>query len=150
MRKIFLTSTCFVIAALLLLVSGLSFFGQRASFGAAEPTISLAQPGLVFRDPLTAAQSQSQLQSNGSWSFGGHYDSDYINYVGQNWQYAANGTKYNAGVAFSESGSGLSISVKAVKAGAYTGFYAISPPSDAELFHARITTTYSSIPGGFL
>jgi len=110
----------------------------------------MAQSGLVFHDALNASYSQSQLQSSGNWTFGGHYDSDFISYVGQNWQYSANGTKYNANVAFSESGSGLKIGVKALSSGVYTGFYAISSPSDAELFHARITSVYSSIPGGFL
>lgn len=124
------------------------------SAAASEPMISLAQSGLVFNDQLNTSQSQSQLeqqsQSSGNWSFGGHYDSYYITYIGQNWQYTKNGSNYNAGVAFSESPTGLNISIDAVSNGTYTGFYAISPASNAELFHARITSTYTSIPGGFL
>jgi hypothetical protein len=118
---------------------------------ASEPTLLRAESGIVFQDPLNASLGQSQLQSQSNgWTFGGHYDSDYISYSGGNWQYPANGSNYDATLAFSESTAGLSISVKAVGNDAYTGFYAISPPSNAELFHARITSPYSSIPGGFL
>jgi hypothetical protein len=152
MRRIFVVSICFIVTFLILAIAGISIFGVRNATAASEATLSRAQSGLVFSDSLNTSQSQSQLQTqtNGNWSFGGHYNSYHIDYAGQNWQYAANGTKYNTVVAFSEGQSGLSITVKAVSTGPYTGFYAISPPSDAELFHARITSTYTSIPDGFL
>jgi hypothetical protein len=117
---------------------------------ASEPSLTLAQSGLVFADPLSGSQSQNQLQTDGNWTFGGHFDSYHITNNGQSWQYSANGTGHDVNVGFYESGSGLSITMNAVASGPYTGFYAISPPSNAELFHARITSNYSSIPGGFL
>ena len=111
-----------------------------------------AQSGLVFEDPLNVTQTQSQLetQTNGNWTFGGHYDSSHLNYVDQSWVYSGNGTSKNVNVGFFENFQGLNIGVKAVTSGPYTGFYAISPPSNAELFHALITSTYKSIAGGFL
>ena len=152
MRRIYRSTSSVVIIAFLLSFAGLAFLGNVSlkPVAATETLLSRAQSGLVFEDPLNASMGQSQLQSQPDWSFGGHYDSDPITYVGQNWQYSANSSTYDATVAFSESQAGLSISVKAVASGPYTGFYAISSPSDAELFHARITSTYSSIPGGFL
>ncbi len=147
---------CFAVFVILLLaISGLPVLGHlgvKVVSAASEVSLSRAQSGIVLEDPLNASLSQSQLQSQtgGIWSFGGHYDSYHINYVGQNWQYSANDTNYDAIVAFSESGTGLAITVQAVASGSYTGFYAISSPSDAELFHASITSPYSSIPVGFL
>jgi hypothetical protein len=150
MRRIFTFTTVGII--LLILISGLFLFSHLSLVGtaASEPSLSLAQSGLVFTDPLNGSQSQNQLQTNGNWSFGGHFDSDHITDDGQSWQYSANGTNNDVNLGFYESGSGLSIAVEAVASGPYTGFYAISPPSDAELFHARITSNYSSIPAGFL
>lgn len=147
--------TGFIFAAVLLLsASSLAYAGSMKPVAADSQTrsITLAQSGLILDDPLNTTHSQNQLQSqtSGNWSFQGHYGSYHINYMDQSWQYAANGSNYNANVSFSEAATGLNISVKAVANGAYTGFYAVSSPSNAELFHARITSVYSSIPGGFL
>ena len=119
---------------------------------ASEVSLTRAQSGLVFEDPLNVTQTQSQLetQTSGNWSFGGHYDSSHINYVDQSWVYSGNGTTNNVNVGFFENYQGLNIGVRAVTSGPYTGFYAMSPPSNAELFHALITSTYKSIGGGFL
>jgi hypothetical protein len=139
-------------AVLLILMAGSFLFAHINLTGAAasEPSLTLAQSGLVFADPLDSSQSQGQLQTNGNWTFGGHFGSYHITDVGQSWQYSANGTGHDVNVGYYENGSGLNIIVNAVESGSYTGFYAISPPSNAELFHARITSNYNSIPAGFL
>ena len=149
LRRIFL----FMVGTVLfVLISGSFLFTHLGLTGtaASEPSLTLAQSGLVFADPLDSSLSQNQLQTNGNWTFEGHFDSYHIADGGQSWQYSANGTSHDVNVGFYESGSGLSITENAVATGPYTGFYAISPPSNAELFHARITSNYSSIPGGFL
>ena len=135
MRRILLAVSSFVIIVFFLSFAGFGGVALKPVSASSEASITKAQSGLVFQDPLNASLGQNQLQSQPNWSFGGHYDSEHITYVGQNWQYTENGTNYDATVAFSESQSGLSISVKGVTDGIYTGFYAISPPSDAELFH---------------
>jgi hypothetical protein len=147
---LFLLVVTTAVIIFLLLISVFVLPSFRSTVAATEPVLALAQSGVVFSDPLNATQSQTQLQASSSWSFGGHYDSEHIAYNGQNWQYSANGSLQNANVNFSEDGSGLSISVKAAESGPYTGFYAISPPSNAELYHARMTSIYDSIPGEFL
>jgi len=126
--------------------------GMQSVTADSAVTLTRAQSGLVFEDPLNVTQTQTQLESltNGNWSFGGHYDSSHLNYSDQGWVYSGNGTTNNVNVGFFENTEGLNIGVRAVSSGPYTGIYAISPPSDAQLFHSVITSTYKSIPGGFL
>jgi hypothetical protein len=139
---------------LVVLLSGFPFFPSPGihSAAASEGTLTRTQSGLVFEDQLNVAQTQAQLESqtNGNWSFGGHYASAHISYVNQNWGYIVNGSTKSVNIGFFENTEGMSVGVKAVTSGPYTGFYAISAPSNAELFHARITSAYKSISGGFL
>ncbi len=122
---------------------------------AADSQVNLtqAQSGLIALDPLNSTQSEQQLESqniNTSWGFGGHYSSMHIDLVNQAWVYSRNGVQKNVNVNFSESQHGLVISLQAVSPGTYTGFYAASQSSGANLFHAVINSPYKSISSGSL
>ena len=86
----------------------------------------------------------------GSWTFGGHYDTYHIAFVNQEWSYSENGVNQPVKASFSEGGAGLTIGIQAVSNNDYTGFYAASQPVDSELFHAKVSSSYGSIPSGFL
>jgi hypothetical protein len=139
---------------LVLAVLGFSLVQTNPIFhSAADSEIALtrAQSGVALQDSLNSSFSQQQLQDQtGAWSFGGHYASAHINLANGAWIYSTNSSSKNVNVNFSEDSTGFSINLQAVSNNDYTGFYAASQPVDAELFHARITSSYGSLPSGFL
>ena len=112
-------------------MKGLAFLGvlllalpivfQVLPANGALQSISEVQSGLVARDSLTTGNTAY-------WTF-------YGDAVAQNAPY-----KYN------ENSSGLYIGVKAATNGKYAGFYALSPRTSAQLFHAVLTLPFTNIP----
>ena len=131
------------------LLTGGGFRSSAAS--SSEIALTKANSGVLLQDSLNASLSQQQLEDQtGAWSFGGHYDSMHINLANGLWAYTANGSNKDINVGFSENPTGLSIGLQAVSNNDYTGFYAASQPVDAELFHATLSSSYGSLPSGFL
>src|SRR5713226_4912207 len=96
----------------------------------AQGSINKIQCGLYASDPLNnETRTQQQLQANpGYWTYGGDAPAE------------------NAPYAFYKDTQGLHIGVQAPSAGTYTGFYAVTPNTNAMLFHAVITSPLSTIP----
>ena len=91
------------------------------SVRAQSDALTLLQSGYVYSDSLTTGNTAY-------WAF-------YGSAVGQN------ATTYH-----SEDSSGLTIGNTAVAPGVWAGYFAISPLTQAEVFHAFITMPNSSIP----
>ncbi|MDE1829115.1 MAG: fibronectin type III domain-containing protein [Thaumarchaeota archaeon] len=94
-------------------------------------SINLLQSGLVASDPLNnETESQQQLQtSNGYWRYGGDAIAE------------------NAPYDFYRDTQGLHIGAESPdKNGTYAGFYAITPNTNALLFHSIISTPLRTIP----
>ena len=80
------------------------------------------QTGLAASDPLNGFETQQQLQSNNSyWQYGGTSQND---------------SYYN----FFEAANQLHIGVAASNSSDWTGYYAVTPPINASLVHAVLTT----------
>jgi hypothetical protein len=93
-------------------------------------SINKVQSGLVASDPLNnETKTQQQLQANpGYWFYGGDAPAE------------------NAPYDFYKNTQGLHIGVQAPSNGTWAGFYAVTPSTNAALFHAVITTPVSMIP----
>jgi len=86
--------------------------------------------GLVARDPLNnVTMSQQQLQASSRY-----------------WRYGGDAVGLNAPYQFNEDPQGFHIGVQATASGKYAGFYAVTPPSNAQVYHARITEPVQTIP----
>jgi len=72
-------------------------------------------------------------------SFSTGYQSSY-------WRYNGDAVGQNAPYSYSEDTNGFHIGVQAVTAGTYAGFYAVTPQTTAQLFHAVITEPVRTIP----
>jgi hypothetical protein len=125
-----------VIIAALLVVSVFSVIyltGNLSTVGLAPPkTIAKEQSGLIASDPLNGFETQQQLQSNSSyWQFGGTGSS--------------NGSSYK----FFEAANQLSIGVSAQSNGGWTGYYAVTPPTNASLVHAVLSASNATDSAGF-
>ncbi len=104
----------------ILLMGGLGFLCGSAY--ASSGTITRTQSGLVASDSLTTGNTNQ-------WTFGGDAASQ-------------PGAKYT----HSEHAQGLHIGVQTPAAGTWSGYYAVSGNTNAELFHAAVTEPYSSVP----
>jgi hypothetical protein len=93
-------------------------------------TISQVKSGLVASDSLTnETETQQQLQtSQGYWKYGGDAPAE------------------NAPYAISRDTQGFHNGVQAPANGTWAGYYATTPNTPAELFHAVITTPVNSLP----
>lgn len=133
-----------VLAALVVFTNGGST-SSSSSVGAASTASSLSgtvssspsnvavlnkvESGLIVYDPLNQYATQQQLEANGSyWSFGGTINSS---------------AYYN----FFENAQQLNIGIVAPNPGEWSGFYAVTPPTNAELVHAVLTASNGTIPG---
>ncbi len=97
--------------------------------GKVVAAINKAQSGLVASDPLDSYATQEQLQANGSyWSYGG----------------TANSSSYYS---FYESADQLNIGIVAPDSGEWSGFYAVTPPTYADLVHAVLTVSTGQVSG---
>jgi len=93
-------------------------------------SINKVQSGLVASDPLNnEVKTQQQLQANpGYWFYGGDAPAE------------------NAPFDFYKDMQGLHIGVQAPANGTWAGYYAVTPSTNAALFHAVVTTPVSMIP----
>jgi len=83
--------------------------------------------GLVAHDSLTDASFQKPATSN-------------------YWTYYGDAVAQGAPYTYSEDTSGFHIGVQAVAAGKYAGFYALSPLTTAQVYHATIHEPVQTIP----
>jgi len=131
-----------VIMSLILLLSGVIVFAQAQldlnflqpyaiSDGKNSFAIKKISSGLVASDPLTKSKSTLQLKADKYWDFDG------------------NAKAQKAEVSYFQEAEGLHIGVKAVSKGVYAGFFAVTPPTKAYLFHADITTPHRIIRSDF-
>ncbi|HXU96363.1 MAG TPA: hypothetical protein VFP45_08025 [Candidatus Nitrosotalea sp.] len=93
-------------------------------------TINKIQCGLYASDPLNnQTATQQQLQENSKY-----------------WVYGGDAPAENAPYAYYEDSQGLHIGVQAPSAGTYAGYYAVTPNTNAMLFHAVITSPLRTMP----
>jgi len=110
-----------VLAALLLLALPVVYRAQSSN--AAPQSMARVQAGLVAQDSLTTGNTAY-------------------------WTFYGDAVAQNAPSRYSENSSGLHIGVQAAASGKYAGFYALSPKTSAELFHAVLALPFTDIPGG--
>ena len=93
-------------------------------------SINLVRPGLDASDPLNnETKTQQELLANQQF-----------------WTYGGDAIAEKAPYDFYKDTQGLHIGVQAPANGTWAGFYAVSPNTNAALFHTVITTPVSSIP----
>ncbi|MEO9277374.1 MAG: hypothetical protein ABI340_06320 [Nitrososphaera sp.] len=93
-------------------------------------SISKSQSGLVTFDPLNnETQNQQQLLANQQY-----------------WKYGGDAIARNAPYAFSKDNQGLHIGVQAPVDGSWAGVYAVTPNTNAMLFHTIVTTPLRVLP----
>jgi len=93
-------------------------------------SINQVRSGLSTSDPLNnEVKTQQQLQANQQF-----------------WTYGGDAPAENASFAFFKDTQGLHIDVKAPADGIWAGYYAVTPNTNAKLFHAVITTPVRTIP----
>jgi hypothetical protein len=106
-----------------------------ASSGTSSLTVTAAHSfsivrqssGLVAHDPLNDASIKTGDTS-------------------RYWRYGGSAAAQNAPYSYSEDSSGFHIGVQAVAPGTYAGYYAVSPLTTAQLFHATIQEPVRTIP----
>jgi len=104
----------------------------------ALPSVSLysinqVKSGLVASDPLNnETQTQQQLQANQKY-----------------WKYGGDAPALNAKYDFFKDTQGLHIGAQAPASGTYAGYYAVTPNTNAALFHAVITAPTTTISSNF-
>ena len=93
-------------------------------------SINQVKSGLTVSDSLTnETKTQQELQANpGYWTYGG------------------DAPLFNAPYAFWKDPQGLHIGVQAPVNGSWAGYYAVTPDTNAKLFHAVVTTPVQTIP----
>ena len=97
-----------------------------------QGAINKIQCGLYASDPLNnVIMTQQQLQANQRY-----------------WIYGGDAPAENATYGYYEDSQGLHIGVQAPANGTYAGYYAVTPNTNAELFHAVLTSPVSTVPYG--
>jgi len=93
-------------------------------------SVNQVKSGLIASDSLTnETKTQQQLQANlGYWTYGG------------------DAPLFNAPYTFWKDTQGLHIGVQAPSNGSWAGYYAVTPDTNAKLFHAIVTTPVQTIP----
>lgn len=102
-------------------------------------TVSIAVPNSLYSinqvksgqdasDPLTNIQTQQQLMANSQY-----------------WIYGGDAPAFNAPYSFFQDSQGLHIDVQAPSDGTWAGYYAVTPNTNAVLYHAVITTPVRTI-----
>ena len=93
-------------------------------------SISKTQSGLVANDPLNnETKTQQELLANQQY-----------------WKYGGDAIALNAPYAFSKNNQGLHIGVQAPVDGTWAGVYAVTPNTNAMLFHTVVTTPLRVLP----
>jgi VCBS repeat-containing protein len=98
----------------------------------AQYYINKKSSGLVASDPRTDPKTRQELEADQRY-----------------WRYGGSAVAQNAPVDFFQDSMGLDVGVKAGSNGTYAGFYAVTPNTNASLFHAIITTPTRTIPNNF-
>jgi hypothetical protein len=99
---------------------------------ATQYSIAKQSSGLIDFDPLdNVTMSQQQLQSSQKY-----------------WSYGGSAAYYGAPYSFDEDGQGLHVGVQAPASGQYAGFYAVTPDTHGEAFHANLTLPTSTTAQG--
>lgn len=91
-------------------------------------SINLVKSGLVASDSLIQPKTKQQLQSDPYWRTGG------------------SAAVQNAPIDIFQDAQGMHIGVQAVSNGTYAGYYAVTPSTNAPLFHAVMTSPVRTIP----
>jgi hypothetical protein len=93
-------------------------------------SVDQVKSGLIAYDSLiNETKTQQQLQANqGYWTYGG------------------DAPLFNAPYAFWKDMRGLHVGVQAPSNGSWAGYYAVTPNTNAKLFHAVVTTPVQIIP----
>ena len=95
-------------------------------------TINKIQCGLYASDPLNnQTMTQEQLDANSTY-----------------WVYGGDAPAENAPYSYYQDTQGLHIGVQSPANGTYAGYYAVTPNSNALLFHAVLTTPVRTVPYG--
>ena len=98
----------------------------------ATGTINKIQCGLYASDPLNNdTKTQEQLGANSTY-----------------WVYGGDAPAENATYSYYQDTQGLHIGVQAPANGTYAGYYAVTPNSNAMLFHAVLTAPVRTVPYG--
>ena len=98
----------------------------------ATGTVNKIQCGLYASDPLNnKTATQEQLTANSTY-----------------WIYGGDAPGENAPFSYYEDPQGLHIGVQAPSNGTYAGYYAVTPSTNAMLFHAVLTAPVSTVPYG--
>ncbi len=93
-------------------------------------SITRTQSGLAASDPLNnETKTQQQLFANQQY-----------------WKYGGDAIAQNAPYEFSKDTQGLHVGVQATANGTWSGIYAVTPNTNAMLFHATVSTPVSFIP----
>ncbi len=114
---------------------GTSSPSNTASATTNTPPISLHKifSGLVVNDPLNnVTQTQQQLQNDQ------HY-----------WKYGGDAIALGANYTFFEDAMGFHVGVQAPSDGTWAGIYAVTPNTNATLFHSIVSTPSRSISSNF-
>ncbi|HEX5457176.1 MAG TPA: hypothetical protein VFX64_02190 [Candidatus Nitrosotalea sp.] len=97
----------------------------------ATGSIDKVQCGLYASDPLNnRTATQQQLDNSKYWIYGGDAPGE------------------NASYSYYEDPQGLHIGVQSPSNGTYAGYYAVTPNSNAMLFHAVLTAPVRTVPYG--
>jgi hypothetical protein len=114
------------------LTGNLSVIGINSKIGQPSPgSLVRVQTGLAASDPLNGFETEQELQSNSSyWQYGGT---------------SQTGSYYN----FFEAANDLHIGVSAANNTDWTGYYAVTPPTNASLVHAILTTPGNGTNPGY-
>jgi hypothetical protein len=111
----------------------LSSFGLGTNHTASSPgSLAKVQSGLAASDPLNGIESQQQLQSNASY-----------------WQYGGTSNQNASYYSFFEDANQLHIGVTATNSDEWTGYYAVTPPTNASLVHAILTIPANASNSGY-
>ena len=93
-------------------------------------SVDQVKSGLIVSDSLTnETKTQQQIQTNSGY-----------------WTYGGDAPLRNAPYTFWKDTQGLHIGVQAQANGSWAGYYAVTPDTNAKLFHAIVTTPLQTIP----
>ena len=92
--------------------------------------------GTAHAAPSTITQTKSGLDHFDSLTTG---DTSY-------WYIGGDAQDYGAPHSYSEDSGGLHLSVESKSAGAWIGYYALSPNSAATAYHVGMTLPYATVP----
>jgi hypothetical protein len=96
-------------------------------------SINKIKCGLYASDPLNnETETQQQLQASSGY-----------------WRYEGDAPLLNASYAFYRDSEGLHISTESPANGTWAGYFAVTPNTNAELFHAVISNPVNTIPYGY-